>query len=150
MLRSVILSERRDSGRLGLEVRVQRVFEGVHDGNELTSREATTLFHQVGLEPFQPVVECGCGAKKQQQVSVSGPTPSIMAPGLNTVFVDRKIHEAALAGGLVDVGEEIVLLIAVMRFHAVVPGDSILGEIELVCWRHAWRLLVDAVEASDE
>lgn len=76
--------------------------------------------------------------------------PKTIEPGSNTVFVDRGIHEAGLAGGLVDVGEEIGLLVAVVRIYAVVPGDAILDKIRLVYWWYAWSLLIYTIEASDE
>lgn len=67
-----------------------------------------------------------------------------------TMLVEGGSHESYLAGSLVEVGEELCLLVMVMLMDAVVPGYAVACEVQLVRVRHAWGLLIDAVEATDE
>lgn len=67
-----------------------------------------------------------------------------------TMLVEGGFHEPCLAGSLVEVGEELCLLVVVVLMDAVVPGYAVACEVQLVRIWHAWGLLVDAVEATDE
>lgn len=66
------------------------------------------------------------------------------------MLFDRVVHHAVLANCFVEGGEEGRLLIVVMLFHTLVPGEAVAYEIGPVGWANPGCLLVNAVETADE
>lgn len=67
-----------------------------------------------------------------------------------TMLLESGAHEPFLAGGFVEIGEELGLFVVMMLIHTVVPGYAVACKVQLVRPRYSWGLLVDAVEAADK
>ncbi len=66
------------------------------------------------------------------------------------MLFDHVVHHAVLANCFDEGGEEGRLLIVVMLFHTLVPGEAVAYEIGPVGWTNPGCLLVNAVETADE
>lgn len=89
-------------------------------------------------------MECGCIVNESAWLGVTGRRIKL------TVLLHLVAHDALLAGGLINFQEEAGLLIVVVFLDQPVPGESVGNKIWAIRPLQAGRLLVDAVETTDE
>jgi hypothetical protein len=134
---------------LAVEVLLKGLLEGSHDANELVTREIGGALEaaEVLLELDQTGEE---GLYGWQITSVGSRKTKLGRPQPLTMLLVCFLEHGLVVQQLLDLGEERGLLVVMVRFDELEPGEAVPDEISLVLVLNDGGLVVDGVVAAED